>query len=70
MDLTSLAKAVASRPTRWQLARAMKLSWYDVEDIRTALADGKRQKVLAALYGVSQSMISHINRGNRWKRSQ
>lgn len=44
-----------------------KLSDDDVDDIRVRLARGESQYAIAALYDVTQSNISHINRGKSRK---
>lgn len=67
MDLTSLARAVKRIPMKIEIAHATKMSMNDAEEIRAELALGEKQQVLAARYGVSQSMISHIKRRHRWR---
>lgn len=43
-----------------------KLDNKDIREIRAGLARGECQLYLAELYGVSQTLISRINRGVAW----
>jgi len=47
-----------------------KLTEAQVREIKTALASGEIQRVLAEKYGVDQSVISNIKRGKAWKHLQ
>ncbi len=45
----------------------VKLTQRQVEEIKQRLADGEFQKDIAVIYGVTQSTVSNIKRGSRWK---
>lgn len=45
----------------------LKLTAEQVQEIRSAWADGKSQNELAMAYGVTQANISHIVRGKTWR---
>jgi hypothetical protein len=47
-----------------------KLTLEDVEAIRAALAEGESRNSLAAQYGVTPGMISHIKTGHSWRTTQ
>lgn len=45
----------------------VKLTQEQVMEIKQRLADGEFQKDIAEYYGVTQSTVSNIKRGSRWK---
>ena len=51
------------------LSYGAKLTPKDVRAIREALADGETGTILAARYGVTRGMISHIRQGRTWRRT-
>lgn len=54
------------RHKRGAMGRDVKLSDESVLAIRKRAASGERNRVLAAEYGVTESLISMIARGSRW----
>lgn len=52
---------------KMSLATATKLSNEDVVYIKQELFKGTKQKVLAELFHIDQSVISKIRNGRRWK---
>jgi len=36
------------------------------EQVNSIKSDGRKQRVIAEEYGITQSMVSRIKRGNRW----
>lgn len=64
-----------TRKDRWacgvrggEMAHSSKLTLAQVEEIKRRYAAGEKQVALASVYGVRQTTISRIVRGDSWKR--
>lgn len=56
-----------NRQKRGDMDPNAKLTDEDVLSIRVMVANGEKSRTAAAIYGVRESLISGIVRGNRWK---
>lgn len=60
-------RIVAGTTCQGENSPSAKLTEVQVQEIREALACGEVQQVIADFYGVSQTSISYIKNGKRWR---
>ncbi len=65
--LNMIDRDLKGRTCKGEASRAAKVSSADVEAIRSAYSNGVQQKTLAIQYGITQSHVSRLVAGKRWR---
>ena len=65
--LNMVDRDLKGRTCKCEASSAAKVSRADVEAIRSAYSNGVQQKTLAIQYGITQSHVSRLIAGKRWR---